>query len=423
MPVSFFMTAALAAFYTGAASGNRRWYIAFYAAMASAALTKGLIGIILPGGIAFWYIVLTRRWRIMRDALYPPGILIFFAVSVPWFYLVCKANPDFFRFFFIQEHFLRYMTKMHDRYEPFWFYLPMIPAGMVPWTGFFFSLSGRGSVLRSPGSDENRGANIFLLLWFGIILTFFSLSGSKLIPYIVPCVPPLAILIAANMSRMMDENRWIGGALAWNSGISLAVSAALLAFAAINEYTGNFKATPAMFPAAAALSGGAILVLVVWRRTRDVKRSAAAMCAGAVIFVLGLQTLYILVAERKSVFEVSSAVSAKKLPGETIAVYGEILQSVPFYAKERVMLVNSMGELKYGAEDENERDRAHWFPDGAGFLRRWRGGEPLALIIRKEYVKELFGDEAVSELKNKNATEAGGYVIIFNRESAMDDED
>ena len=69
MPVSFFMTVAMAAFYVGANSGNRRWYAAFYAAMALAVLTKGLIGIVLPGGIAFWYIVVTRKWRVIREAL------------------------------------------------------------------------------------------------------------------------------------------------------------------------------------------------------------------------------------------------------------------------------------------------------------------------------------------------------------------
>ena len=411
MPVSFFMTACMAAFYAGANTGDRRWYVVFYAAMAMALLTKGLIGIILPGGVAFWYIAATRKWRVIREALYLPGIVVFFAVSVPWFYLVCRENPDFFRFFFIQEHFLRYTTRMHNRYEPVWFFLPLIPAGIMPWTGFLPSLLGRDGVLRSPGSRERRDANIFLLLWFGIILSFFSLSSSKLIPYIIPCVPPLAILIAANISRMKEGNRFFGGALEWTAGISVVITAALLIFAAATDYVDTSEAMLAALPSLAGLMTGAVFMPVVWKRTRDTGRAVAAFACGALVFVMGLQAVYIPIGKDRSARDVSYYASALKRPEEKIAVYGEILQGVPFYTKQRVVLVSSLGELEYGAGCESEKDRTGWFPEKYEFLQRWYGGEPFALIINKDSLPRLFGS---SSEKARGMT-VGDYVIMFNR--------
>lgn len=119
MPLTFFLTLAFASFYTARTSGRKRWYVVFYLASALAVLTKGLVGVFLPRLVIFVYILLTREWRLFVEPLYLPGLLLFFAACVPWFWLVCRENPDFFRFFFVQEHFLRYTTKMHGRYEPF----------------------------------------------------------------------------------------------------------------------------------------------------------------------------------------------------------------------------------------------------------------------------------------------------------------
>jgi 4-amino-4-deoxy-L-arabinose transferase-like glycosyltransferase len=346
--------------------------------------------------------------------LYAPGILLFFAISAPWFYLVCRENPDFFRFFFIQEHFMRYLTKMHDRYEPFWFFLPMIPAGLMPWTGFLISLVSPRGVLRRPASPEGSDANIFLVVWFAVILIFFSLSDSKLIPYIVPCLPPLAILIAGNMERMMCEGRWFGGALWWSVGINALFIAALFVYAATGDDLGRTEALVLAVVLSAGLLGGSLSALSYWTRGKNVRDALASLCVGALVFSLSLQALYVPFGRTRSAFGISEVVAANKLQGERIAVYGEVLQGVPFYTKERVMLVDYAGELEYGAGNAGEAERADWFPDGEKFLARWHAGEPIALIIKKRRLNDLFGDGASL---SKKAIETGNYVIIFNRES------
>ncbi|NLX84265.1 MAG: phospholipid carrier-dependent glycosyltransferase, partial [Synergistaceae bacterium] len=266
MPLSFFITAALSAFYVGHIKNDRRWYLIFYASVAFGLLAKGLIAIVLPGGIIFWYIVFTRKWRLVIDALYLPGILIFFLISVPWFYMVSRENPDFLYFFFVQEHFLRYATKMHNRYEPIWFFAPMIPLGLMPWTGFFFSLFSKESVLRTPAGKEMKDANIYLMSWFTVIFIFFSISSSKLIPYIVPCFPPLALLIASDINRMVERKKWHGKVLWTSLSIAFLFSAALIIYTYIGGKVDPSQALPFALLISAGLLIGPILALFYTRK-------------------------------------------------------------------------------------------------------------------------------------------------------------
>ncbi|PKL37888.1 MAG: hypothetical protein CVV42_21585, partial [Candidatus Riflebacteria bacterium HGW-Riflebacteria-2] len=120
MPLSLFLTAALSAFYYGHIKNDRRWFLAFYASVALGLLAKGLVAIVLPGGIIFWYIIFTKKWRLILDALYLPGIALFFIIAFPWFYMVSRENPDFLYFFF------------------------------MPRAGIFHDKAGEGRVLRYP---------------------------------------------------------------------------------------------------------------------------------------------------------------------------------------------------------------------------------------------------------------------------------
>ena len=119
MGVSFFITLALTAFYKFSVSQKKLWLYLVYVAMALGTLTKGLVAIVLTGAVIFMYAICTKQFKLLAKSLSIVGLILFLAITIPWFYLVCRDNPDFFYFFFIQEHFLRYLTKMHDRYQPF----------------------------------------------------------------------------------------------------------------------------------------------------------------------------------------------------------------------------------------------------------------------------------------------------------------
>lgn len=423
MPMTFFITLAMTAFYLGHTRNSRVWYLVFYAAMGLGVLTKGLIGVVLPAGIVFWYIVFTRKWRLFREVLYLPGIALFFVITVPWFWKVCSANSDFFHFFFIREHFLRYLTKVHNRYQPFWFFLPLIPAGMMPWTGFLISLAGRESVIRQPQNAAEKDACIFLLLWFGIILLFFSFSGSKLIPYIVPCLPPLAILIGADIDRMVERGRLHGGAFIWNAAIAAGFSAALLGYALIINR--RFPLLQVLIPAVIISAG---ILSAAWGLFR-VRRAGTAGQRGsfdrlpvrlgvsALIFVLGLEPIFWLVAPTRSCYEVSQTVISEKQEGDTIAVFDEVLQGVPFYTGSRVMVAGCPGELEFGSRQPGEKK---WFPDKNEFLRMWNEKKrSFLLIVEKKRLGDLFPEGPGSGVKTISS---GKYVVLINREAVKQNE-
>lgn len=417
MPLSLFLTAALCAFYYGHVKNDRRWFLVFYASVALGLLSKGLVAIVLPGGIILWYIILTKKWRLIIDAIYLPGIALFFIIALPWFYMVSRENPDFLYFFFVREHFLRYATKMHNRYEPFWFFLPMIPVGLMPWTGFFFSLFSKESVLRSPDDKNVKDANIFLLCWFTVIFVFFSISSSKLIPYIVPCFPPLAVLIASDIDRMISRKKWHGKALIFSIISGALFSGALIIYTATGGRVDPSQALPFAFAISAGLMAGPLIAVFLTAKGRPgYEKAVVALCLSALVYIAAHYGVYDIMGHTRSTKGISEVIMKEKLPDETIAVYGEILQGIPFYTKERVMLIDSKGELEFGA---GKPEGEGWFPTSEEFLTKWRSGEgKFVLVIEKERLRSLFDGGTTYETKK---IEHGDYMILFNRRSDSDE--
>jgi 4-amino-4-deoxy-L-arabinose transferase-like glycosyltransferase len=112
---------------------RRRWMLLAWAAAALAVLSKGLIGIVLPAGAIALYVLVERDWKVLARLHAVSGALLFVAIAAPWFAAVSIVNPEFFRFFFIHEHFERFLTQVHRRDEPAWYFIPVLLAGVLPW--------------------------------------------------------------------------------------------------------------------------------------------------------------------------------------------------------------------------------------------------------------------------------------------------
>src|SRR5712691_3837058 len=197
MALAFFMSAsvfaiALAQRDESGDDERRRWMLLAWAAAALAVLSKGLVGIVLPAGAVVLYVLIERdRERWARLHLLPGGLL-FLAITAPWFVAVSLANPEFFRFFFIHEHVERFLTREHDRYEPAWYFVPVLLLGIVPWIVSLFPALW-SAWARSPGARFQPRR--FLFLWCAVVFAFFSASSSKLGSYILPMFPALALLV------------------------------------------------------------------------------------------------------------------------------------------------------------------------------------------------------------------------------------
>src|SRR5258708_728963 len=158
-----------------------------------------------------------------------PGIAIMLAIALPWIIAVSIANPEFAHFFFIHEHFQRFLTQVHHRTAPWWYFVPVLIAGMLPWT----AMLGQALIAACKGDPGGRSfkPRRFLLLYAAVIFLFFSASQSKLASYILPIFPALALLVGEWLTRVR------GRTLTW---LILPIAAIALAGAIASPFVVNF---------------------------------------------------------------------------------------------------------------------------------------------------------------------------------------
>lgn len=163
-----------------------------------AILAKGPIGLLLPALVSAAHLLFARDGRAARRLLSPAAVLAFLAVAAPWYLLVHAAQGQAFVEVFLLDHNVRRFTStIHRHPGPPWYYLPVLLGGLFPWTGLLVPAAG----LVRPRADRR---DLFVLCWAALPLLFFSAAGSKLPGYILPCLPPLALLAGRAAARMAE---------------------------------------------------------------------------------------------------------------------------------------------------------------------------------------------------------------------------
>ncbi|WP_224982730.1 phospholipid carrier-dependent glycosyltransferase [Geomonas agri] len=389
IPLTFTVTVALGSYILAARDADQPrpgYYYLFYIFAALAVLAKGLIGMVLPGAVVFWHIVLTRRWRILKEMRLVTGLLVFFAVASPWFVLVCQRNPEFFQFFFIHEHFERFLTKVHGRYQPIWYFVPILIGFMIPWS--FFILPALRNFWRNrslPGGE----ARLYLALWAIIIFAFFSKSNSKLPAYILPVYPALAILIAGVFDRAFN-----GDFLPLRRP-AIVFCGALCVLGCGGMLYPLVMHRPLVSPVGGLVIGsifviqGAVGLAAVKRR--DPRQLFVGLLAGSILlFLAAPHIVFPLFVERKSYREPGEIV--KKLAGpDAVLVSQGLRQGLSFYAQRRCVIFDGQGEIEFGSKIG---DQSAWFLNRDGFRTLWNGPKPVYAMIVKEYLADLSRESA-----------------------------
>ncbi|HEY5906938.1 MAG TPA: hypothetical protein VIZ31_02785, partial [Vicinamibacteria bacterium] len=170
-----------------------------FAAAGLAALAKGPLGLVLPGLVVAGFAVAVRDLQPLRLALHPRGLLVLLLVAAPWYAAIfADQGRHFVDVFLLNHNVSRFTSTVHNHPGPVVYYVPVLLAGLFPSSGLVvLAFSG----LR-PRANQ---AQMFLLLWLVLPLAFFSLAGSKLPGYILPCLPPLALLMGRAAARLMDR--------------------------------------------------------------------------------------------------------------------------------------------------------------------------------------------------------------------------
>ena len=254
---------------------SKFWLYDIYFFTALATLAKGpvapFLAIIIIAGFAF----LRREWSILKRSLWWPGIVLYFAIVLPWFIAVQHQNPTFFREFFLEHNLERFATDRYQHEQPFWYYLVVVLLAMMPWTvlavrAFIDGIQTSVAEWRLRHSKcgapcPNRPGDAFpefLVLWALVPIVFFSFSQSKLPGYILPSLPPIAILTGDYLFRRRQPGlgRWILTGHAVLCGI---MTMSLLLAPWFVAHGRQMPPAHALTAAALAAAGAALLILIV----------------------------------------------------------------------------------------------------------------------------------------------------------------
>ncbi len=374
MGVSFFLSAAVFAFVLAqhddaSPRENRNYMLAAWLAAALAMLSKGLIGLVLPGTALIVYSLWQRDFSSWRRLHLVPGLALFAVVAAPWFVAVSIANPGFAQFFFIHEHFQRFLTKEAGRYQPIWYFLPILIVGMAPWLIALFSAPW--SAARREPLQRFQPLR-FLLVWIVVVFCFFSVSDSKLASYILPLFPALAALIGWHLEQLAGRDPRALRRHAWPP-ILLALACLALSPLAVRLASPEVPAplyaayVPWLLAASASLLAGALAGFVFAGRARP---RAALLClaAGGLLFsqliLLGHNSL----APANSAYAIVQKIRGQVPPDVPFYSVETYDQTLPYYLARTVTLVGYQGELAFGIAQEPQK----FIPDLARFAALWR---------------------------------------------------
>ena len=203
MSLTFFVTLGFALWFIGYSKNakERRWFLLSYAAFGGAMLAKGPIGVLLPGAVVFLFLLARRELHFLGRMSLGWGLLIGLLVATPWYLAVSLRNPDYARYFFIELNFGSFLSEAAHHPEPFHYYLPVLLVGFIPWS--FFLPAALVRVWQRKGEDTH-GGTVFLLLWAGLYLAFFSAAESKLATYILPVFPATGVAGGPTLERAHD---------------------------------------------------------------------------------------------------------------------------------------------------------------------------------------------------------------------------
>ncbi|MDD4929883.1 MAG: glycosyltransferase family 39 protein [Gallionella sp.] len=391
MGVTFFITLGIFAMLLGQSEADikkrRNWMLLAWAGMALAVMSKGLMGIILPGTAVFIYCMVQRDFTVLKRMHWLPGIAVFLLITAPWFYLVMQANPEFFDRFFIYEHYTRFTTKDLGRYQPWYYFVPVLLAGALPWTVLLFDAMFR-SAFAAPGESRDAGegkpfnAGRFLLIWAVFIYGFFTISGSKLPSYLLPMFPALVLLMGRRITQMRER------VLFWQIAVVLPVA---LLFLVLAVNVGKFADTAnqiELYPDYSAWLIAASLILLsglsggmalLWRAQKPaaVLVIALTMLLATQIGVSGYNTI----ARERSAKHIAEAIRSQVSPSVPFYSVLTYEQTLPFYLKRTFTLVQYQDEMGFGIRQEPDR----WVPTLDAFAKVW-AAQPEAWAIMPTYV-------------------------------------
>ena len=355
-------------------TGKKFWLFDLYFFGAAATLAKGPIAPFMMLGILLLFCGLRREWSALRRTIWFPGILLYLAMVLPWYIAVQRRNPSFFRQFFLEHNLERFATNRYQHHQPIYFYLVVLILGLMPWTAIAFRALvdaiqisiAEWKVRHNPQRylGHTRAGDAFpefLVLWALFPIVFFSFSGSKLPGYILPSIPPLAILTGDYLFRIRRAGMpsWL---LYLHAGLTGFVTFVLLLCPQYMVYQRIVPAakTFAWTAVLGVLAAGLIVFVVRRYGVRHVRTATLIPLAGLLFFLLGLNgpLLDLNYSARPLAREIQKAAPDVQV----VAVYHvrrDLDYGLAFYRNQNIVHYVADRELSVGLDDVGIPDEEH----------------------------------------------------------------
>jgi 4-amino-4-deoxy-L-arabinose transferase-like glycosyltransferase len=383
------VTVALFALYLHWSEGGR-WCWLGYAAIAMGLLTKGPVAAAIPIitlAIFLWWQG-DLRGAIGRFHALAGGAMVML-IAAPWFIAIAVREPGFVDFYFVGEHLRRFFEASYSHGEPFYYYLPVLAAGMMPWTLMTPFIAWRALVRTSAGR--------FCIVAAAVVIGMFSGASAKLIPYILPAAAPIAVLLADGIySRAFAAKVQAGGEApgvrlrfaAVGGVLSLLGIAMLVAAMTAPLFSSPYvvAARPALYALGLIGAAGGALVAEVFRHWRLDAGLAAMVLVSAI--ALGAGSYVRLEAEPLRSYAALARMVEKRAPDATLICYPRYVQALPFYTRRRVILVGAPTELTFGKTHAADAGR-YFFSSEGDVVRLWNMPGQVVLVIDERELNKL----------------------------------
>ena len=390
------------------AKARRNWMWLCWAFMALAVLSKGLIGLVIPGMVLVVYTLTTWNWALWKRLHVFSGLVVFMLITAPWFILVSIKNPEFAHFFFIHEHWDRFTKDGHNRKGHPLYFVPLILLGFIPWLlqlaqGFIAAWKER------RGEAQVSAVAGFRPLWLAavwaiMIFLFFSKSQSKLPGYIMPIFPAISLLAGVAMTNAFERMSVAGEDRSWKRQMVYMTLLVLAGFIAL-PYTYQLGKAPYeqleyqeyTIWIAVALVAALATMVYAWTAIRGFEhkdpahrlrqlmdgllRTAIAFYVLVQIVGLGHDT------HGRSISGADLAVAARPYIKDDTPVYSIRMldHTFPFYIQHPTIMVDMQDELEFGINQEPDT----WAPKVSDFAVRWQNDSAPVVVVPLQYLDEI----------------------------------